>query len=180
MAIHYSQPKGFVGRNLCYAILFSGIYYGHIVGGSSTLHLPGRHEVLRTTQADLNSIVNNIFFHAFKVEEKYPVRNFTAKILREYRAVIERDWPLQYGDRVIGHETLVELPRSGECYLRDGWTEVGLTKGQTCKRVAGPKKERWSGVRVWDRVNLRPKRVFVRPAERHTNSHTKIGPPIAE
>ena len=42
MKIHYSQPKGFVGRNICYAILFDGIYYGGIVGGSSTLHLVGR------------------------------------------------------------------------------------------------------------------------------------------
>ena len=31
---HYSQPKGFVGRNICYAITFNDIYYGHIIGGS--------------------------------------------------------------------------------------------------------------------------------------------------
>ena len=28
MSIHYSQPKGFVGRNICYAVLYDGIYYG--------------------------------------------------------------------------------------------------------------------------------------------------------
>ena len=44
MAIHYSQPKGFVGRNICYAVTHDGLYYGSIVGGSATLHLPGRDE----------------------------------------------------------------------------------------------------------------------------------------
>lgn len=42
MSIHYSQPKGFVGRNICYAVLYNSIYYGSIVGGSATKHLPGR------------------------------------------------------------------------------------------------------------------------------------------
>lgn len=40
----------------------------------------------------------------------------------------------------------------------------------TCKRIAGKTVEKWTlerhgrGVRVWDRVNLRPKRVFIRKA----------------
>jgi len=42
MKNHYSQPKGFVGRNICYAILWNNKYYGSIVGGSATLHLPNR------------------------------------------------------------------------------------------------------------------------------------------
>lgn len=46
MAIHYSKPNGFVGRNICYAVMYKGIYYGGIVGGSATLHLAGRNEFL--------------------------------------------------------------------------------------------------------------------------------------
>ncbi len=58
MAIHYSQPKGFVGRNICYAVMLAGVCYGSIAGGSATRFLPGR-EIIGT----LNNGVNNIFYH---------------------------------------------------------------------------------------------------------------------
>ena len=32
MAKHYTKPKGFVGRSICYAIYYNDIYYGHIIG----------------------------------------------------------------------------------------------------------------------------------------------------
>lgn len=156
MANHYSRPKGFVGRNICYAIEYEGRYYGSIVGGSATKHLPGKPDNLKN---DLNSIVNNIFFH---VEKPYPIRNFTQKVLSLYRPQIQLDWFLKYEDFISLHETLVELPRLGSCYLRDGWTEVGITKGFTCKRTAGKGTDSWGGKRVWDKVNLRPKRVFIK------------------
>lgn len=172
MKIHYSQPKGFVGRNICYAILWNGIYYGSIVGGSSTLHLPGRNEFFgfagvtnkKEKTKYLNSIVNNIFYHIEKVNGEYPTRNFTQKVIKEWRRLIKDDWESKYKDKVIGFESLVELPRSGECYKRDGWNLIGQTKGFTCKRVAGKGSDGWSGERVWskDLENLRPKLVFAR------------------
>lgn len=155
MKDHYSQPGGFVGRNLCYAILFNDIYFGSIVGGSATKHLPGR-----LIQDSLNKGINNIFFHLRAL--KYPCRNFTTKILAAYRKQVEQDWKSKYNDIPLWHETLVEPPRTGDCYLRDKWTQVGITKGYTCKRVAGIGTDSWSGRRVWDTVNLRPKLVFVR------------------
>ena len=157
MAIHYSQPRGFVGRNICYLIMAGGVCYGSIAGGSATRFLPGREVV-----GSLNNGVNNIFYHVEK-RNGYPTRNFTAKVLKLYRETIERDWLEKYGDTVLWHETLVELPRSGECYKRDGWQLVGETKGYTCKRTAGKGTDAWSGKRVWDTVNLRPKLVFTRP-----------------
>lgn len=160
MAIHYSQPKGFVGRNICYAVLFEGNYYGSIVGGSATLHLAGRDEFF--PGVGLNQIVNNIFFHCFPSENGYPFRNFVQKVLGQFRQQIVIDWEQKYSDQVLGLETLVELPRTGECYRRDGWTLVGQTKGFTCKRIAGKGTDSWSGKRVWDTKNLRPKLVFVR------------------
>jgi hypothetical protein len=164
MAIHYSQPKGFVGRNICYAVTYEGICYGAIVGGSSTLHLAGRDGFFGLTpenkKGTLNKIVNNIFYHIERRDGKYPVRNMVIKVLKMYRERVAADWLTKYGDIVIGHESLIELPRTGETYERDGWTEVGLTKGQTCKRVAGVSTDSWSGKRVWDTKNLRPKRVF--------------------
>ena len=160
MKEHYSQPKGFVGRNICYAVMFNDQYYGGIVGGSATLHLPGRHEFLGTSKIDLNHIVNNIFYHVEPVNGKYPTRNFTQKVLREFTDRIKIDWHERYGDNVRGMETLVELPRKGTLYLREGFTQVGTTVGYTCKRVAGNGTDDWSGKRVWDTKVLRPKLVF--------------------
>lgn len=166
MAIHYSQPKGFVGRNICYAIIFNGTYYGTIVGGSATLHLVGRDEFFGLTKENkkrlLNQIVNNIFYHIEKKGGKYPIRNMVPAVLAMFREQIRLDWQVKYGDIVIGFESLIELPRTGEAYKRDGWQEVGITKGQTCKRVAGKGTDSWTGKRIWDTKNLRPKRVFVR------------------
>lgn len=77
--------------------------------------------------------------------------------------MITNDWLEKYDDIVIGFESLVELPRSGELYQRDGWSLVGETKGYTCKRVGGlPRKDRWSGTRIWNTTELRPKLVFCR------------------
>lgn len=169
MAIHYSQPKGFVGRNICYAILYDDLYYGAIVGGSSTLHLVGRDAFFgltkETKKAALKTIINNIFYHIEKKDEKYPIRNMVPTVLKMFREQVAKDWTEKYGDPVIGFESLIELPRTGDAYARDGWAEVGLTKGQTCKRVAGKGTDSWTGKRVWDTENLRPKRVFVRKNE---------------
>jgi hypothetical protein len=162
MTNHYSNPKGFVGRNICYAILYNGIYYGAIVGGSATLHLPGRNQYFNIDKSKLNQIINNIFFHCEKVDNKYPIRNFTTKVIQKWRVQISKDWTTKYDDLVLGFETLVELPRTGECYKRDGWSEIGQTVGYTCKRTAGKGTDNWGGKRVWDTKNLRPKRVFVR------------------
>lgn len=48
MSVHYSKPKVFVGRNICYAVMYENTYYGHIVGGSATRFLPGRNEYFGT------------------------------------------------------------------------------------------------------------------------------------
>lgn len=161
MVIHYSQPKGFVGRNICYAVWFEDILYGHIVGGSATRFLPGRNEFFGK-DFSLNNIVNNIFYHIEKKNEEYPIRNFAPKVLNLFRQVVALDWLTKYGDKVIGFESLVEKPRSGECYRRDGWKMVGETVGYTCKRVAGKGTDSWTGKRVWNTKNLRPKLVFAR------------------
>ena len=161
---HYSKPKGFVGRNICYAITYNDIYYGHIVGGSSTMHLAGRDDFFNLTKdtklENLKRIVNNIFYHIEKHNNKYPTRNFTTKVLRTFCNTVVNDWEEKYGDEVIGFESLVELPRAGELYLKDKWTLVGQTKGFTCKRTKGKGTDNWSGKRIWDTKNLKPKLVF--------------------
>ena len=162
MNSHYSQPKGFVGRNLCYAIYHDDKYYGHIVGGSATRFLPGRNEFFDMTLNDLNSVINNIFFHIERVNNQYPYRNFVLSVLKEWRQEIAKEWKKKYGDHVIGFESLVELPRTGEMYKRDSWIYTGTTKGYTCKRIAGKGSDSWSGKRIWNTKDLRPKLVFCR------------------
>lgn len=164
MAVHYSHPKGFVGRNICYAVLHDGIYYGGIVAGSATRFLPGRGSV------SLNNWVNNIFFHIEPFHGSYPYRNFAQSVLKTFRNVAAKDWHDKYGDSVHGFETLVEIPRTGEVYRRDGWVQVGVTKGYTCKREGGKGTDAWSGKRVWDTQNLRPKLVFIRPLVSHAHT----------
>ena len=163
MRTHYSQPKGFVGRNICYAIYYNEVYYGHIIGGSATKHLKGRHEYLNTTDKDLNCIVNNIFYNISKVNGEYPKRNFTTYVLKEFVKKIQIDWFTKYGDVVKGIETLVEKPRSGELYLKAGFKAVGETIGYTCKRIGGKDStESIGGKRIWnrDKSMLRPKIVL--------------------
>jgi len=162
MECHYSKPKGFVGRNICYAVMYNDVYYGSIVGGSATLHLPNRNDFFNIDKSKLNNIVNNIFFHVEKKDGKYPLRWFTVKVLKMFRERISYDWVRKYKDNVIGFETLVELPRVGECYKKDKWTLIGQTTGYTCKRTSGKGTDNWTGKRIWDTKNLRPKLVFAK------------------
>lgn len=170
MQNHYSKPKGFVGRNICYAIMVNEAYFGGIVGGSTPQHLPGRKDFAEAhirEPHDLTNIVNNLFYH---VQKPYPFRNFVQRVIKEYRRKIEIDWFLKYGDFVLAHETLVEIPRegdharTGECYRRDGWINVATTQGYGCKRTGGESTDSWSGRRVWETEDLRPKWVFMRKA----------------
>jgi hypothetical protein len=166
MQEHYSQPKGFVGRRIIYAVLYNDVNYGFIAGGSPTLNLAGRNEFFEMeSNSEVNNLlVNNTFFHISKVSGIYPVRNFSSLVIKEWRVRIIEDWYNTYKISLIGYETLVELPRTGELYLRNNWTQVGVTKGFTCKRISSNltsnKTDNWSGQRVWDTKNLRPKLVF--------------------
>jgi hypothetical protein len=155
MSIHYSHPKGFVGRQLVYKILVDDKEVGAIVGGSATLHLPNRNEFFGDKYY-INGIINNTFYHLEKQEDK----NLGSKVLKLWRKQVVLDWEERYKDKVIGFETLIELPRNGALYKADNWIYVGTTKGYICKRVAGEQTENWSGKRVWNYDELKPKLVF--------------------
>lgn len=159
MSIHYSHPKGFVGRQIIYKIYDDDNFLGVIAGGSSTLHLPGRNEFFGDKFA-LNNIVNNNFFHLI---DNHSDKNLGTKVLSKWRKQVVIDWEQQYEDKVIGFESLVELPRSGAMYKADNWILVGQTKGYTCRRVAGKETGKFTGGhRVWNTNpnELKPKLVF--------------------
>ena len=163
MKKHYTKPKGFVGRSICYAIYFNETLYGHILGGSSTLYLKGRNEFFNIDKSKLNNIINNIFYHVEKVDNKYPIRNFTTEVLKAWREQIKIDWQQKYGDKVIGYESLIEPPRPAELYKKDKWVLVGTTFGYTCKRMPGNEKGVFkTGKRVWNTKDLKPKLIFCR------------------
>lgn len=157
MAAHYSQPKGFVGRQLFYRIEFQGMLYGCLAFGSAVKHLPAR-----CFAYPLNEGLNNIFYHVEPITGKYPFRNFTIKALLEAEKRAAADYFEKYGDKVRWFESLVELPRTGEIYKRAGYSYYGITKGFTCKRDGIIGTDSWSGARRWDTQNLRPKRVFIK------------------
>lgn len=89
---------------------------------------------------------------------------FTSKVLKVFTKQIQKDWYEKYGNKVIGFETLIEKPRTGELCKKAGWTQIGETIGYTCKRTAGKGTDSWSGRRVWNtnKETLRPKIVMVK------------------
>lgn len=158
---HYSHPRGFVGRQLFYEILWYNTVYGYIAFGSATRHLVGRPQWL-SNSVGLRHGLNNTFYHVTKIDNRYPCRNFTTMALLRAEITAREDYEHTYFDSVNWFETLVELPREGELYKKAGYLEVGVTKGYTCKRVAGTSSDTWTGKRVWDTTHLRPKRVFIK------------------
>jgi hypothetical protein len=167
MEKHYSKPEGFVGRNICYLVEHDGVCYGSIVAGSAIMHLKGRDEFYGLAKedkaADIQKIINNVFFHIEKVNNRYPLRwQFAVKVLEMFRAQSLTDWFYKYGERPVGFETLIEPPRIGKIYLQDGWEQVGITEGFTCKREGGKGTDSYGGRRVWNTTDLRPKLVFCR------------------
>lgn len=156
MEIHYSHPKGFVGRQIIYKIYDDYKFLGAIAGGSATQHLPGRDEFFGDS-FKLNQVINNTFFHLLPTD----LKNVGTQVLKLWRQKVVEDWVKFYEEDVIGFETLVELPRTGALYKADNWIYTGTTKGFTCRRVGGNSDtEKFGGVRVWDYDNLKPKLVF--------------------
>lgn len=157
MRRHYSRPRGFVGRQIFYCIEYNDVLYGCIAFGSATRFLPGR-----SLGYPLTSGLNNIFYHIEKRDGSYPCRNFTIKALLLAEELAKKDYRRLYGDDIRWIESLVELPRKGEIYLRAGYRHAGVTKGFTCKREAGRGTDSWTGKRVWDTDHLKPKNVFLK------------------
>ena len=153
MNIHYSRPKGFVGRCLCYAVLFNKDYYGYIVGGSAILLSKCRDQFFDIkARSELRHYINNIFYHVSPINGKYPCRNFTSKVVEEWEKVVQQDWLIRYGDEVKGFETLVEPPRSGDLYKKVGYRLIGQTVGYRLRRPKGKK--------IYDTSDLYPKLIF--------------------
>lgn len=155
MRNHYSMPKGFVGRQIFYLVKINETVVGAIGWGSVTRHLPNR-----PILGNLLHGMSNIFYHIEKPVLGYPSRNFTTKILLLSEQLACVEYSKKYTQKILWVESLVELPRTGALYKKAKYTHVGTTVGYTCKRTSGLSSDTWSGKRVWDTKNLRPKLVF--------------------
>jgi len=165
MLVHYSQPKGFMGRVFIYEIWYDGVFYGHIVAGSATRGITPPQPLQKNEH--LNHIINNTFFHIEPDPRTgYPTRNFSSFVLESFLARAQTDWeeePFSNGKhyKVWAFETLVDPnrgegmdPRTGEVYRRVGFEEIGMTKGYECWREEGE--------RVWSKEPTCPKIILWR------------------
>jgi len=124
---HYTQPRGFIGRVITYLIKVDKEICGVIVGGSTSLHLPGRRDFFG--DCNIQDIINN---RLFRLENNIP--NLGSQILKLWRHLVVRDWESIYDSKVIGFETLVKPPRTGAVYKADNWILTGMTRGYTATR----------------------------------------------
>lgn len=158
---HYVLQKGMpLGRLLCFEIVCQGTIWGYICAGGSTRTPVGKNSykvplfgtkdiyvekkgVTRdkwfgiSKEQGCNNIVDNVFFHMLPRDGDYPCRNFTTKILQLWRKKTIEYWKIKYGVNVTGFQTMVGGERTGETYIRDGWTLIGRTMGYSRSYNAG-------------------------------------------
>ncbi len=118
-----------------------------------------------------NSMISNGLFRMLVPTREYPCVDFTTAILEVCERALPKDWKGKYPGvgRIIALETLVQLPRLGRLYVKNGWRLLTLTKGVELRRssAVGPQEvssgEGWGGgVRRAESVPHR-KLVYVKP-----------------
>lgn len=165
--IHYANIQETIGRQLHYLVL----YHGHIVGAitaAQSIWSSKPRDVfwgLNTLNREflLNNIICNTFF---RLEGR--VENLGTRVLRLWRIQSARDWEQEYGDRVMGFETMVEPPRTGAMYLADNWVYVGDTAGFKKSRAG----QKLYGVDIGElfTASTTPKLIFCRWADNKQQS----------
>ena len=124
---HYPASKGIVGRQLNYIIRNKSKIVGIIGANSPPLNYKKFREYFKTDNEKL--FLNNNVFRII-VSDK----NQATQVLRLFRETIQKDYPEQYGEQLLGLITFVEPPRTGNIYKADNWDYLGLTQGISVKR----------------------------------------------
>lgn len=138
-ARHYPGSKGAIGRQLHYLVWlgYSPRLAGIIAAGEPMFRCAPRDRHLGLELAPgappppwLVSCV------AFRLEDAPP--GWASEVLSVWRARVRCDWLTQYGVQVRWYETLVEPPRIGTCFVRDGWKRLARrTAGRGARRPDG-------------------------------------------
>ena len=146
---HYTNPRGFIGRNTTHLIKVDGNVCGVIVSGSTSLHLVGRSEFFGK-DCNIQDIINN---RLFRLENNIP--NLGTQVLKLWRKVVVEEWKIKYDCTPIGFETLVKPPLTGSVYRADNWFFGGITKGYTATKFGHSNKDK-----LW--IKTEPRLVFFR------------------
>lgn len=125
---HYPGSLGIVGRQLNYFIKYNAEVIGIIGCNSPPLNYKLFNSYFNGGHTELNWLNNNVF-RLLRHEH-----NLGTRVLKIFRQRILKDYPLIYGDELIGLITFVEPPRTGTIYKADNWEYLGETQGKRCYR----------------------------------------------
>lgn len=142
---HYIPNRGQIGQQLHYLIYDNDELVGIIAGAGATFSVKSRNDFFGLDEdpqirgKQLNGIVNNT---VFRIEKTRP--NLATQVLARWRKQVAKDWEELYNVKVVGFETFVieerregMSDRTGNLYLADNWTRVGVTKGFSPTRIHG-------------------------------------------
>jgi hypothetical protein len=125
----------------------SGNFIGSIGLTSGTLALKCREEYIgwnnEIKMKHLHQIANNSRFCLIK--NNITVANAASMTLKQLRTVGVDAWKAKYNDALVLFETFI-LPareiqyighsnRNGACYKADNWIEIGITEGNSIKKI---------------------------------------------
>jgi hypothetical protein len=136
-ARHYPGSKGAIGRQLHYLVWLDGQMLGIIAAGEAMFRCAPRDRALGLELAAGTPPPGwLVACSAFRVEDApYGV---PSQVLALWRAAVRADWARLYGHEVRWFETLVEPPRIGTCFVRDGWRRLARrTAGLGARRPDG-------------------------------------------
>ena len=145
----YVKYKDSPTRRLSFLVheMTSGNFIGCIGLTSGTLALRCREEYIgwnnETKMRHLHQIANNSRFCLIK--DNITVTNAASMTLKMLRTIGVAAWKRKYNDDLILLETFI-LPnrqnqymgsynRNGACYRADNWTEIGMTEGNSIKKL---------------------------------------------
>lgn len=145
----YVKYKDSPTRRLSFLIYetVSGNFIGSIGLTSATLALKCRDSYIGWKNEQkmlmLNRIANNSRFCL--IQKNITTLNAASMSLKLLRTEGKIQWKNKYGDDLILLETFVlperiekyndSLKRSGACYLADNWEEIGMTEGNSIKKL---------------------------------------------
>jgi len=183
----YVKYKDSPTRRLSFLIneTISGNFIGVIGLTSGTLALKCRENYIgwnnEIKMQNINKIANNSRFCLIKENITIPnVASMSLKLLRTFGV---EQWNIRYNCNLILLETFI-LPnrtveynghtnRNGACYRADNWTEIGLTEGNSIKKIP---------MAMWKKENTeRGKLARENPTEcmklysKYVNNSTKYG-----
>lgn len=136
-ARHYPGSKGAIGRQLHYLVWLDGRLLGIIAAGEAMFRCAPRDRALGLKLGDGEPPPGGLVAcSAFRVEDA--PHGVPSQVLALWRARAAADWCSAYGSAVRWWETLVEPPRIGTCFVRDGWRRLARrTAGVGARRPDG-------------------------------------------